>query len=145
MGLIEVLVETPNEVWINPVVGIISSLAGYRENPVVGGLEFHDGVDIVLPIDTAIIAPRYGYVIATGYSQSFGRFLRLSHGYYETFYAHLNSIPLAIGDRVGQGDRIAYSGNTGWSTAPHLHFGLFKNGEFIDPKIYFCFTNEYGY
>jgi len=125
--------------WINPVVGRISSPSGLRDNPVNGTREFHDGVDIAIPVGTPIVAPQDGYVIATGYSQSFGRFLRLCHGQYKTFFAHLSSVPLPVGERVGQGDRIAYSGNTGWSTAPHLHFGVFRGGQFVDPEIYFCF------
>ena len=121
-------------IWQNPVTGRISSPAGHRYSPITGSLEFHDGVDIAIPIGTEIVAPKDGYVAAAGYSASFGWFLRLSHdNYYETFFAHLDRVPLAIGDSVAQGERVAYSGNTGWSTAPHLHFSVFRNGQFVDP------------
>jgi len=153
VGLDEEIVEeieyTPKEylyeieivsIWQNPVTGRISSPAGTRYSPISGVAEFHDGVDIALPIGTEIVAPKNGYVIAAGNSTSFGRFLRLQHDNgYETFFAHLNYVPLSIGDRVEQGDRVAYSGNTGWSTAPHLHFSLFREGQFVDPQWYFCF------
>jgi len=127
--------------WINPVIGRISSPAGARYSPITGNREFHDGVDIAIPIGTPLVAPRDGQVIAAGYSASFGRFLRIAHDdYYVTFFAHLNNVPLAIGDTVEQGQRVAYSGNTGWSTAPHLHFSIFRNGQFIDPQDYLCFS-----
>jgi len=129
------------DIWINPVVGRISSPAGFRYSPISGNMEFHDGVDIAIPIGTYIVAPQGGYVIATGYSTSFGRFLRLEHdNYYESFFAHLNYVPLSLGDRVEQGERVAYSGNTGWSTAPHLHFGMFREGQFVDPLEYLNFS-----
>jgi len=129
--------------WMSPVIGRISSPFGYRYSPIHGTMEFHDGVDIAIPVGTPLVAPRYGYVIATGYSASFGRFLRIAHSdYYETFFAHLNDVPLAIGDSVEQGERVAYSGNTGWSTAPHLHFSIFRNGQFVDPLDYFSFSEE---
>jgi len=128
--------------WINPVTGRISSPAGLRYNPITGRREFHDGVDIAIPVGTPIVAPRYGYVLATGYSASFGRFLRIAHSdNYISFFAHLHSVPLTVGQRVEQGERVAYSGNTGWSTAPHLHFGLFRSGQFVNPVSYFDFVD----
>ena len=132
--------------WVNPVVGRISSPAGTRYSPITNVPEFHDGVDIAVPIGTSVVAPKAGYVVATGFSASFGWFLRLSHGDYESFFAHLDSISVSVGDHVEQGVHVAYSGNTGWSTGPHLHFGLFKNGQFVDPQTHLCFTNtDYAY
>jgi len=126
-----------NPLWLNPVTGDITSPAGIRYNPVLGRREFHDGIDIAVPIGTPVIAPRPGTVAAVGYSQSFGHFLRLYHGDgYVTFYAHLSRVPLRIGDTVYQGKRVAYSGNTGLSTGPHLHFGIFRHGQFVDPINY---------
>ena len=130
--------------WVNPVEGRVSSPAGFRYSPISGAREFHDGVDIAVPVGTTVVAPKAGYVVATGYSASFGRFLRLAHGEYESFFAHLDSVPVAVGDRVEQGAHVAYSGNTGWSTGPHLHFGLFFDGQFVDPKTYLTFT-AYAY
>jgi len=126
--------ENPAPLWINPTTGRISSPAGIRYSPITGQREFHDGVDIAIPVGTPIIAPKDGRVVASGYSQSFGHFLRLAHDDgYTTFYAHLSRVAVAIGDIVAQGDRVAYSGNTGMSTGPHLHFGIFHNGQFLDP------------
>jgi murein DD-endopeptidase MepM/ murein hydrolase activator NlpD len=120
--------------WTTPVSGRISSPSGTRYNPVTGRREFHDGIDIAIPVGTPIYAPKTGEVIASGFCAGYGRFMRLSHDNgYLTFYAHLSRANAYIGDIVQQGERIAYSGNTGQSTGPHLHFGIFHNGQFIDP------------
>jgi len=101
---------------------------------VTGRREFHDGIDIAIPTGTPILAPKNGTVIASGFCRGYGNFMRLSHdNYYITFYAHLSRPVAAIGETITQGQRIAYSGNTGQSTGPHLHFGVFRNGQFIDP------------
>lgn len=124
-------------VWQSPVTGRISSPAGFRYSPITGAREFHDGVDVAVPTGTEVIAPKDGHVISIRYSTSFGRTLRLEHADgYQTFFAHLSHVPLEVGDIVLQGERIAYSGNTGWSTAPHLHFSIFRHGQFIDPLDY---------
>jgi len=135
VGIVEYSTIRPT--WITPVYGRVSSPAGNRTNPVTGNPEFHDGIDIALAVGTPIFAPKDGEVIASGYSASFGRFMRLAHyDGYVTFYAHLSSAVAAIGDIVFQGEQIAYSGNTGQSTGPHLHFGIFHNGQFVDPLNY---------
>jgi murein DD-endopeptidase MepM/ murein hydrolase activator NlpD len=120
--------------WATPVVGRVSSPTGIRNNPVTGRREFHDGIDIAIPIDTPILAPKDGEIIASGFCNGYGRFMRLSHDNgYITFYAHLNRAIGSVGDIVSQGSKIAYSGNTGQSTGAHLHFGIFKDGQFVDP------------
>ena len=123
--------------WINPIEGIITSPGGLRYNPITRRREFHDGIDIAAPIGTPIVAPREGTVLATGNSTSFGRYLRMAHpDGYVSFMAHLHSVTVSVGDVVRQGDKVAYSGNTGRSTGPHLHFSLFRDGQFVDPINY---------
>ena len=123
--------------WVNPIYGIISSPSGLRINPVTGRREFHDGIDIAAPVGTTVVAPRDGTVLAVGNSPSFGHFLRLQHpDGYVSFMAHLHGAVVAVGDTVRQGEKVAYSGNTGRSTGPHLHYGLFRNGQFVDPAGY---------
>ncbi|MCL2372181.1 MAG: M23 family metallopeptidase [Defluviitaleaceae bacterium] len=123
--------------WINPLYGRVSSPAGLRQSPISGRNEFHDGIDIAVPVGTAVVAPRAGQVVAVGNSPSFGRFVRIAHGdYYMSFYAHLSGVVVAVGDYVVQGQHFAYSGNTGWSTGPHLHYGLFRGGQFVNPIGY---------
>ena len=134
-GIVESMAEPI--IWINPVDGEITSLSGLRDNPITGRREFHDGIDIAVPTGTPIVAPKDGYVIALGYSESFGYFVRLSHNDgYLSFYAHLYSISVELGERVTQTQQIAYSGNSGFSTGPHLHFGIFRNGQFVNPINY---------
>jgi len=135
MGLAEPLATIL--VWQNPMEGVITSLAGLRYNPITGDSEFHDGIDIAAPIGTPIYAPRDGVVLAIGRSESFGIFIRMEHEEgYISFFAHLNNTLVNTGEKVQQGEKIATSGNTGWSTGPHLHFGLFRYGQFIDPLPY---------
>ena len=128
---------TEAPIWVNPIIGIITSPGGLRYNPVTRRREFHDGIDIAAPIGTHIVAPREGTVLAAGNSSSWGRYLRISHpDGYISFMAHLNGVRVSVGDTVYQGKHVAYSGNTGQSTGPHLHFGLFRNGQFVDPIDY---------
>jgi len=83
------------------------------------------------------VAPREGTVIAVGNSPTFGRFIRIVHpDGYISIMAHLNRVVVGAGDEVYQGQQVAYSGNTGRSTGPHLHYGLFYNGQFVDPINY---------
>ena len=135
MGLAE---ETAfNYEWITPVEGRVSSPSGTRTNPVTGNSEFHDGIDIAVPEGTRITAPKDGKVIAAGYSVSYGNYIRISHeNGYISFYAHLSRAIAEIGDIVTQGYDIAYSGNTGQSTGPHLHFSIYRDGQFVDPLAY---------
>ena len=133
----ELYEEYASPLWVNPIDGIITSPGGLRYNPVTGRREFHDGIDIAAPIGTAVIATREGTVLAVGTSATFGRFLRIGHSDgYVSFMAHLNGVVVGVGDEVYQGQRVAYSGNTGRSTGPHLHFGLFRNGQYVDPYYY---------
>jgi len=137
VGLVDYTSALYDPLWISPLNGRVSSPSGIRTNPITGRQEFHDGIDIVAVVGTPVAAPRYGQVLAVGYSPSFGRFVRIAHGdYYVSFFAHLDRVLVEVGDSVSQGERFAYSGNTGWSTGPHLHFGLFRAGQFVDPLAY---------
>ena len=94
----------------------------------------HPGVDIAVPVGTAIRAAGPGMVVEVGENAEYGRFIRLSHADgYETLYAHNSSVTVAKDARVAAGDQIALSGNTGRSTAPHLHFEVRHRGTAVDP------------
>jgi murein DD-endopeptidase MepM/ murein hydrolase activator NlpD len=120
--------------WLSPVNGRVSSPSGLRYNPVTGKLEFHDGIDIAVPEGTSVLAPKAGEITASGNMRGYGRYMQVSHeNGYVSFYAHLSRPAANIGDKVARGEKIAYSGNTGQSTGPHLHFAIFQNGQFVDP------------
>lgn len=119
-------------IW--PIQGSISSYFGYRPNPFTGIRQFHNGIDIVGPLDLAVKASMDGRVAETGYSSVFGNFVILTHPEgYQTLYAHLNKISVRQGTSVSQGSTVGLLGSTGYSTGPHVHFGVFKNGKAIDP------------
>lgn len=119
-------------IW--PVSGRISSNFGYRSNPFTGIRQFHNGLDIVAGVNTPVRAAMDGRVAETGYSSVFGNFVIMTHaGSYQTLYAHLNRIDVRVGQVIGQGKSVGLLGSTGYSTGPHLHFGVFKNGTPTDP------------
>ncbi len=119
-------------IW--PISGRISSNFGYRPNPFTGIRQFHNGLDIVGPVNSKIKAAMDGRVAETGYSAVFGNFVILTHPEgYQTLYAHLNKITVKQGESVRQGGSVGLLGSTGYSTGPHLHFGVFKRGVAMDP------------
>jgi murein DD-endopeptidase MepM/ murein hydrolase activator NlpD len=122
-------------VW--PLRGRISSYYGYREDPFTGVRRFHAGLDIVADSGTPVHAAAAGTISDVGYNANFGNYVIMTHaGGYQTLYGHLSSSSVAKGAKVGQGATIGLSGNTGYSTGPHLHFGLFKGGVVINPLKY---------
>ncbi len=114
--------------------GRYSSKFGYRVNPITHVKSFHTGLDIAVPLGTKIHAAYAGQVRAVGEDSRSGKYIILRHDDgFETFYCHCSSIVAAEGDPVAAGDVIARVGSTGWSTGPHLHFEVRKNGERLDP------------
>jgi murein DD-endopeptidase MepM/ murein hydrolase activator NlpD len=126
--------EISGDLFAWPARGWISSWFGWRSDPFSGGRVFHNGVDIGVDTGTPVRAAMEGVVSETGYSSSYGNYILLyHHAGWMTLYGHLNSIAVKPGQRVAAGERIAYSGNTGYSTGPHLHFSVFKNGRALNP------------
>lgn len=122
-------------IW--PTRGRISSPFGYRANPFTGARTFHQGIDIVVNTGTPIRTMMDGRVSDTGYNGVFGNYVIISHQEnYQTLYGHLSSISAKEGQTVSQGAVIGKSGNSGYSTGPHLHFGLFKGGTALNPQKY---------
>lgn len=114
----------------------VSSGFGMRMHPVLGYSKMHRGVDFAAPIGTPIYAAGDGRVVEAGRKGSYGNYVRIRHnGEYSTAYAHLNRFArgLKVGSRVKQGQVIAYVGNTGRSTGPHLHFEVMKGSRQINP------------
>lgn len=114
--------------FIWPTVGDVSSGYGYRWG------RHHDGIDLANDIGTPIRAARSGRVTYSGWSSGYGRLIMIEHDQgYTTFYGHLNESLVESGDYVKAGQSIAYMGNSGNSTGPHLHFEVRKNGTPINP------------
>lgn len=111
-----------------------TSLFGDRVNPITGEEGFHTGLDIAAGEGTKIRAADTGRVIKTGEDSRSGKYIFLSHSDgYETFYCHCSEISAPEGANIRRGETIALVGSTGWSTGPHLHFEIHKNGKRLDP------------
>jgi murein DD-endopeptidase MepM/ murein hydrolase activator NlpD len=117
-----------------PVSGPITSPFGWRIHPIYGYRSFHTGIDIGVPTGTIVKAARYGKVIYTGYNGAFGLVVIIDHGNsLATMYAHLSRVFVSPGQAVHTLQSIAASGNTGWSTGPHLHFQVDLQGQPVNP------------
>lgn len=116
----------------------ISSGYGYRVDPVYGGTRFHPGIDFMTPVGSAVYATASGVCTKATSVGTSGNCVEIDHGFnYKTRYAHLSTIDIAEGDHVARGDIIGQSGNTGKSTAPHLHYEVRFKDEPVDPVNYY--------
>lgn len=94
----------------------------------------HNGLDFGVPVGTPIKATMDGKVVHAGWNnQGYGNLVIVENGPYRTYYAHLSSIPVSVGDAVTSGATIGLSGNTGNSTGPHLHYEIRKNNTPVNP------------
>jgi murein DD-endopeptidase MepM/ murein hydrolase activator NlpD len=99
--------------------------------------ESHPGIDIAVPAGTPVRASGGGTVAATGYDPDYGLFVLLRHpSGYETMYGHASRLIVVEGDDVQAGQVIALSGNSGRSTAPHLHFEIRRDKKSLDPLTF---------
>jgi len=123
--------------FIWPLEGEVVSTFGWRIHPVLENRHHHDGIDIDVPEGTVVHATAGGEVYYYGEQPGYGNVLVIEHaGGYYTMYGHLASAIVSPGRYVEMGQEIAFSGNTGISSGPHLHFEI-RNGEFpIDPLRY---------
>jgi len=112
----------------------ISSNYGARR----GRKKTHKGIDIPAPYDTPIIAAKGGRVIFSGWERSLGNVVVIDHRKgFQTVYGHASKLVVRRDQMVHQGQIIAYVGNTGRSTGPHLHFELRKKGKYhLNPMKY---------
>ncbi len=117
----------------------LASGFGYRTHPVYKVRKMHTGIDFSAPLGTPIYATADGTIIKTQVRFSgYGKVLEIDHGFgYKTRYAHMQEFAVQRGQKVKRGQIIGYVGNTGMSTAPHLHYEVLKNDEQINPVHYF--------
>ena len=112
----------------------LTSKFGRRADPFTGAISNHTGIDMACPTGTPIYASMSGKVAFVGYSNIFGNYVIINHSKgYQTLYAHMSKIEAKKGQRVSKGTKIGLVGSTGYSTGPHLHFTVYKNGKLVDP------------
>lgn len=120
-----------------PVQGWISSPFGYRISPFTNRRAFHKGIDIAGRAGSSIYAVNRGIVIFSGCKGQYGNAIIIQHGFgFSTLYGHNSINVVKSGDKVERGQLIGYLGNTGRSTAPHLHYEIRKDGRCINPRNY---------
>lgn len=105
-----------------------------RVNPVTRKRMPHKGIDFSMPIGSTVISTGAGEVVIAKFSRSAGNYIVIRHANgYSTQYMHLSKLMVTEGQKVKQGQKIGLSGNTGRSTAAHLHYELWSNDRPIDP------------
>ena len=124
-------------IWPCPSYTRISSYFGPRPQPTAGASTNHKGVDLAAPYGAAILASAAGVVTTSTYSKSAGNYIVVAHGNgMSTVYMHCSALLVSVGETVEQGEKIAKVGSTGYSTGNHLHFGVIKNGSYVNPLNY---------
>jgi murein DD-endopeptidase MepM/ murein hydrolase activator NlpD len=115
---------------------VTSGFSMSRMHPVLHVSRAHRGVDYGAPTGAPVIAVAPGIVVAASYDSTNGRMVRIHHASgYESYYLHLSAFGKGIraGVRVDQGQRVGFVGSSGLATGPHLHYGLTRNGAFVNP------------
>ena len=124
-------------IWPCPASSRITSKFGARSSPTEGASSNHKGIDIGAPTGTDIVAAASGEVVISTYSYSAGNYVMINHGGgVYSVYMHASKRLCKVGDTVKQGQVIAKVGSTGYSTGPHLHFGIRVNGTYVNPSQY---------
>jgi murein DD-endopeptidase MepM/ murein hydrolase activator NlpD len=130
----EDLRQALGDLFIYPIRGRLTSPFGWRSDPISGNRRFHAAIDLAAPTGTPIKAAMDGRVSTVGYNSVYGKYIIISHGNgFQTWYAHMSVTSVAQGASVRQGARIGEVGSTGYSTGPHLHFAVYKNGKPVNP------------
>ena len=115
----------------------ITSKFGIRRHPISGKVKGHTGVDLSASVGTPIRAAASGVIVKASYYSGYGRYIKIKHAAsINTAYGHLSRIVVRNGQHVSQGQIIGYTGNSGYSTGPHLHYEVMKNGQFVNPMSF---------
>lgn len=115
---------------------ITSGFTGARLHPITKKVTAHYQIDYAAPVGTPVVASARGTVVSAGWETGWGYIVRMRHDNgYTTHYAHLSSFADGIraGASVGRGEVVGYVGSTGWSTGPHLDYGMKKDGAPVNP------------
>ncbi|MDR0910513.1 MAG: M23 family metallopeptidase [Spirochaetaceae bacterium] len=126
------------ELFRKPITGYrLTSNFGWRNDPFTGTRKYHGGLDMAIANGTPVKAASEGKVSATGYNGTYGNYVIISHSSnWQTLYAHLSKISVKEGAAVTSSTKIGEVGSTGYSTGPHLHFAVYKNGKSVNPLDY---------
>lgn len=134
---VQIVPTTGEYAWPLPVSGRITSTFGYRKAPTAGASSYHKGVDIAVNTGTNVLACKEGKVVTAAYSSSAGNYVAIYHGGgIYSYYMHCSQLKTSVGKHVEKGQVIARSGSTGISTGPHLHFAMYKAGNYVNPMYY---------
>ena len=130
----------------------ISSYYGYRDDPLDDSRKFHAGDDFSATPDykknkkwigTPVRATGDGLIVTAKKDSRFGNYVEIDHGYgYKTIYAHMNSLSVKEGDKVYRGQELGGVGDTGRSTAAHLHYEVKRYGKTVDPSSYYTYNKQ---
>ena len=113
--------------------GAVTSRFGVRRHPILGYTRNHNGTDYGVPVGTPVWSVGDGRVIKAGWHGGFGRLVEVSHANgWVSQYAHLSRINVRVGQRLRQKQIVGLVGQTGLATGPHLHYGLKKNGHYVN-------------
>lgn len=124
-------------IWPCPASSRITSGFGSRTSPTEGASANHQGIDIGAASGSGILAAASGTVVIATYSYSAGNYIMINHGGgIYTVYMHCSQLLVSEGQSVIQGQTIAKVGSTGYSTGPHLHFGIRADGKYVNPGKY---------
>lgn len=123
------------DIW--PVQGWISSPFGERRDPFTGEGSFHPGIDIAVDVGTPVHVTASGVVVWASRFGGYGNCVIVNQGHgFKTLYAHLSAFAVAVGEHVTQGEVIAYSGDSGRSTGPHVHYEVRIHNVPVNPYPY---------
>lgn len=132
----ETLKDAMGETFKSPISARwrLTSHFGPRTDPISGVYSNHTGIDMACPQGTPIMAAMSGTVLKAGWSNIYGNYVIVKHPKgYQTLYGHMTKYVVKAGQLVDQGTRLGFVGSTGYSTGPHLHFTVYKNGKRVDP------------
>lgn len=117
----------------------VASGFGWRIHPIYKTEKLHTGMDFTAPIGTEVYATGNGVVSKVeNDGRGYGNNIMINHGYgYETLYGHMSKFKVRVGQKINRGDLIGYSGNSGSSTGPHVHYEVRKNGTPVNPVNFY--------
>ncbi len=124
--------------------GEITDGFGMRFHPILHVMLMHEGIDLAADVGTDVHATGNGVVSYVGRRGGYGNVVEIDNGFgYSTLFGHLEKALVVEGQKVKRGQVIAFTGNTGLSTGPHLHYEVIKNGVHVNPSAYFFDGRQY--